>query len=88
MVVSAMNQCESNIFDSIYNLYDYIHIDPPLLSLSIPLIPTFEVITEYPDGLPVLYSSFPLVIYFAHDNPVFLNVIYRKLILCPKVVLL
>ena len=49
----------------IYNLYMYI---PSLLRL--PPLPTLllQVLTEHQAELPVSYGSFPLAIYFTHDN--------------------
>ena len=44
----------------------------PLEPSSPPLIPPLQVITECQAGLPVLYSNFPLAIYFAHDS-VYIN---------------
>ena len=48
--------------------HNYIQI-PSLLCLP-PLhpIPPLQVITEHQAGLLVLYSNFPLVIYFTHDS--------------------
>ena len=41
-------------------------LDPPP-SLSVPLHPSrFQVVTAQ-DECPVLYSSFPLAVYFTHD---------------------
>ena len=64
-------------------MYIYIYI-PSLLSLpsQLPFHP------EHQAGLPVLYSSFSLVIYFTHDT-VYMSVVLYQLInpllppLCP-----
>ena len=45
-----------------------IHISPPPTE-SLPLhIPCFQIVTEHQDKLPVLYCSFPPVIYFTHGS--------------------
>ena len=40
-------------------------LEPPS---HFPLIPHLEVITEHQAELPVLYSRFPLAIYFTHSS--------------------
>ena len=43
-----------------------VYISPPSWTSFPPAIPPLYVITEHQIGLPVLYSSFLLVIYFTH----------------------
>ena len=63
VLVSAIQQYKSARIIHIY-IYIYIYIYPSLH----PPIPPLQVITAHQAGLPVFYSSFPLAIYFTHDN--------------------
>ena len=60
VLISAGQQCESVIILCIYILS---LLSPPFSSHPIPLCHS-----ECEAGLPVLYSSFPLAIYFTHDS--------------------
>ena len=51
-------------------------LEPPLL----PPISSLLSLTEHRAGVPVLYSRFPLVIYFTHDS-VYMSMLLSELIL-------
>ena len=56
------------LYSKVNQLYVYIY-RLPLGFLSHPTpIPSLQVITEHRAELPVLYSSFPLAIYFTHGS--------------------
>ena len=68
-VVSAIHHHESAIS---------IHMSPP--SLTLPPTPTTSplcVVPEHRAELPVLYSSFPLALYFTHGN-VYISVLLSQ----------
>ena len=67
VLVSAVQQCESVMALYIYPL-------PPTPS-QLP-IPPLYIVTDHQAGLPVLYSNFPLFVYFIHNS------VYMSMILC------
>ena len=68
LVYAFEQQCESKC-ESIIIICICIYISPPSqASLTPPTVSPTQVITEHQAGLPVLYSSFLLAIYFTHGS--------------------
>ena len=65
-MVALQMSCQLLLYSIVNQLYIYTYI-LSLLSLST-AIPPLQVITEHRAELPVLYSSFPLAIYFTHGH--------------------
>ena len=59
VLVSAVQQHESVIS---------IHIPPPSRAFLPLLIPPLYVVTQYQAEFPLLYSNFPLTVYFTHGS--------------------
>ena len=77
--------CQFLLYNRVNQLY--IHVYPfSLGSRSPPPIPPLQVTTEHRVELPVLYSRFPLSIYFTHGG-VYMSVLISQFIpfLCPHV---
>ena len=80
--------CQFLLYNEVNQLYVYRH--SPALDLPPPPIPPIEVITEHRAELPVLYSRFPLAIYFTYGS-VFMSDLISHFIppypspLCPHV---
>lgn len=78
MLVSATKQCK---------LATIIHISPASSSLSPPLIPSLQAITECQIGLPVLHSKFSPAVHLTPDMVYMLMLFYPFIPLspCPSV---
>ena len=70
MLVSAVQQHESVIS---------IHISPPSRAFLPLPIPPLQVVTEYQAKFPLLYSNFPLTVYFTHGS-VYMSVLCSQFI--------